>query len=104
MRKRLRKKSELKRIATAKKLFNLNKALAVAQLTVDTSIALSKLQGQPIGIRAIGEFHIRINYEAQLFRIRSTIFRDDKDMIKGCSIPSHILKLSKGLKSVERTQ
>jgi hypothetical protein len=80
MRKRLRKKSELKRIEAAKKLFNIRKALAIAQLTVDTSFALSKLQGQPIGIRDLSAYHIKVAYEMQLNVIRSAIFRDDKEL------------------------
>jgi hypothetical protein len=104
MRKRLRKKSELKRIEAAKKLFNLRKALAIAQLTVDTSFALSKLQGQPIGIRNLSAYHIKLTYELHLTALRATMFRDNEDTVRGCSIPSHILKLSKGLKSAERKQ
>jgi len=79
MRKRLRKKSELKRIKAAKKLFNLRKSLAISQLITNTYRAYSKLIGQPVGTREVMAYSIYDNYKRQSFAIRSTIFRDDKE-------------------------
>lgn len=78
MRKRLRKKSELKRIEAAKKLFKIRKSLAIAQLVIGTYEAYAKIINQPKGVRDIMAYATYESYKNQLSRIRSTMFMDDK--------------------------
>jgi hypothetical protein len=78
MRKRLRKKSELKRIEAAKKLFKIRKSLAIAQLTIDTYKAYAKIINQPKGVREIMAHFLYETYRNQSLAIRSTMFMDDK--------------------------
>jgi hypothetical protein len=81
MRKRLRKKYEKKKIEKAMLWFRVKKAMAIAQLGVNTTFALAMLRGQPIGIRNVADFHIRVNHEARLRALRSATFRDDKELV-----------------------
>ena len=77
MRKRLRKKAEVKRIATAKKLFKLKKAMVIAELVASTSQAYAKLIDQPLATRPILALHIKNNFEIQRRVIAGATFNDN---------------------------
>ena len=66
MRKRLRKKAEVKRIATAKKLFKLKKTMAIAELVASTYQAYAKLIERPLAMRPILALHIKNTFDMML--------------------------------------
>ena len=78
MRGRLKKKTEGKRLAAEMKLFKIKKALAIAELVVNTYQALSALtlKALPSPVLALQSFHIRNNFEIQKMQIVSTTFKE----------------------------
>ena len=91
MRKRLRKKRLKAKTAASKKLFNLRKALAIAELVIKTHQALNSIAILPGLAGAVQRFHIENSFNMRKKAIQSTIYRDDETIYKGVAIPFTVI-------------